>query len=863
VSLWLLDKDYQERSIPTTGHRRTIKLGQHLHMVAVTVESAGLIPGEIYSYDMRFLPDVPAGASAPVSLVQATGDTDAKPLLSYFDHRRPTFCLPPADLTQLRIVHGSCRKPLGGGDLDALSLLDGLIAEAKNEPLLRPQQLLLTGDQIYADEVAAGMLTMITDAAVVLLNHGANSERIPIPPSSGAPANPATGYVPPGSRGWALAQEMAPYQRNYALGRSGFTSNDLDCHLISLGEYLCMYLFVWSDVLWDSGGSSGLQLPSAEAIFLMADALKHLVPHPLNDWADRLGSAGLNDYPDVRDGSVGGPWRTLSVKFPWERDEVREKVKEHNDRLVEFHHTLKAVRRALANIPSYMIFDDHEITDDWNMRLKYTAQIHESPLGRRVIQNGLVAYALCQHWGNRPEEFLDNDTYPPGMRLLQLLDGATGAEYESRSSDIGHRIGLPPPLDIRRERRMFHPPDSLTYNYTIEGPAHQVVVTDTRTWREYPATKPGSTKESPKDAVLLGEAQMMRQLCEEPAVPPLGKRTLLVVLTTNAPPIRAIRTAEKTDWFIHKFEHMPDLYEAWVMNARSTDLLFKRLSDRLPRVGERLRGHVLLLSGDVHHSFATQLYMNGGARIDDPATQRQPVDAVFTQLVSSALRNQDENTLELHREGHDFTKPGLKGWTASLLIPKGRQEVFYGWNVSPGVVTDVAKYETITGESAATYKYVRLKRSGTIGGEFDGQDGVWSQIGRLIESDRRLEFIKSPDWSYNLFYRSVQAVDDVPPLPPIPLLSSGGSSMQRRVSAFQYTQSLRGYVQTTKEGKRPREREVVGKNNICEITFDGPADNRRVRHTVRWSDPRGGNLNAPLNLRFATFTLSLKPIILD
>ena len=74
----------------------------------------------------------------------------------------------------------------------------------------------------------------------------------------------------------------------------------------------------------------------------------------------------------------------------------------------------------LANIPSYMIFDDHEVTDDWNMTRDTCKALYGHPLGLRVAQNALVAYSLCQHWGNVPEVF---EGTGPGKALLDLLDG--------------------------------------------------------------------------------------------------------------------------------------------------------------------------------------------------------------------------------------------------------------------------------------------------------------------------------------------------------------------------------------------------------------------------------------------------------
>ena len=74
-------------------------------------------------------------------------------------------------------------------------------------------------------------------------------------------------------------------------------------------------------------------------------------------------------------------------------------------KLALFRKDLQDVRRMLANIPSYMICDDHEVTDDWNMTRDTCKSLYGHPLGLRVAQNALVAYSLCQHWGNVPEVF--------------------------------------------------------------------------------------------------------------------------------------------------------------------------------------------------------------------------------------------------------------------------------------------------------------------------------------------------------------------------------------------------------------------------------------------------------------------------
>ena len=90
-------------------------------------------------------------------------DTDDRWLpLGYDTLHLPGFVLPSAR-DKLKLIHGSCRKPHGGGP-DMLPLVDALISDSRALPGSRPQQLFLTGDQIYADDVAPGLLPALTEA---------------------------------------------------------------------------------------------------------------------------------------------------------------------------------------------------------------------------------------------------------------------------------------------------------------------------------------------------------------------------------------------------------------------------------------------------------------------------------------------------------------------------------------------------------------------------------------------------------------------------------------------------------------------------------------------------------------------------
>ena len=66
---------------------------------------------------------------------------------------------------------------------------------------------------------------------------------------------------------------------------------------------------------------------------------------------------------------------------------------------------LPAVRRLFAHLPVAMVFDDHGVTDDWNLNREWEETAYAHPFSRRIIGNALLAYLVNQGWGNRPEAF--------------------------------------------------------------------------------------------------------------------------------------------------------------------------------------------------------------------------------------------------------------------------------------------------------------------------------------------------------------------------------------------------------------------------------------------------------------------------
>ncbi|MFE0171923.1 alkaline phosphatase D family protein [Streptomyces sp. NPDC059002] len=93
------------------------------------------------------------------------------------------------------------------------------------------------------------------------------------------------------------------------------------------------------------------------------------------------------------------------------------------------------VRWLLSTVPSCMIFDDHDVIDDWNTSAAWLAEMRATPWWRERVLSGLMSYWVHQHLGNlRPEELESDDVYaavrttPDGTDALRAFAAAADAD---------------------------------------------------------------------------------------------------------------------------------------------------------------------------------------------------------------------------------------------------------------------------------------------------------------------------------------------------------------------------------------------------------------------------------------------------
>ncbi|MEU5953675.1 alkaline phosphatase D family protein [Streptomyces sp. NPDC047525] len=93
------------------------------------------------------------------------------------------------------------------------------------------------------------------------------------------------------------------------------------------------------------------------------------------------------------------------------------------------------VRWLLSTVPSCMIFDDHDVIDDWNTSAAWLAEMRATPWWRERVLSGLMSYWVYQHLGNLSPADLERDelyatlrTTPDGTDELRAFAAASDAD---------------------------------------------------------------------------------------------------------------------------------------------------------------------------------------------------------------------------------------------------------------------------------------------------------------------------------------------------------------------------------------------------------------------------------------------------
>ncbi len=68
-----------------------------------------------------------------------------------------------------------------------------------------------------------------------------------------------------------------------------------------------------------------------------------------------------------------------------------------------------AIRWLLSTLPSAMVWDDHDMHDDWNISTGWVREMRERPWWHERVEGGIASYWIYQHLGNLPPDELRAD----------------------------------------------------------------------------------------------------------------------------------------------------------------------------------------------------------------------------------------------------------------------------------------------------------------------------------------------------------------------------------------------------------------------------------------------------------------------
>ncbi|MDQ2750447.1 MAG: alkaline phosphatase family protein [Actinomycetota bacterium] len=268
------------------------------------------------------------------------------------------------------------------------------------------------------------------------------------------------------------------------------------------------------------------------------------------------------------------------------------------------------VRWLMSTVGTSMIFDDHDVRDDWNTSHLWREDMKLQSWWQERIVGALSSYWVYQHLGNlSPDELAHNDLYQ------RVRAGAGDAEpllrefaaHADREADGAKGTRWSYRRDFGRVRLVMI--DSRCGRILAEG--HRSMVSESEfSWIE-------EQVDGEYDHLLIGTS-----------LPWLLPRALHDIESWNEVLCAGVRGTRVAKW-AEKMRRAADL-EHWASFRES----FDRLAALLASVGRGEHGGqagapatVCVLSGDVHHAYVAQ------------AQYEEQVDSPVYQLTCSPLHN--------------------------------------------------------------------------------------------------------------------------------------------------------------------------------------------------------------------------------
>ena len=256
----------------------------------------------------------------------------------------------------------------------------------------------------------------------------------------------------------------------------------------------------------------------------------------------------------------------------------------------------EANRWLLSTVPIAMIFDDHDVRDDWNSSLSWKREMEATTWWHGRIVAGLASYWVYQHLGNlSPAERADDEVW----QAIAAHDGAEELDLSVMLDEFAERCD--------RE------PTTYRWSYCRDFGDDRLIVLDSRAARELDPRRRALVDEEETawfDERMRGGFRHLVVATSLPFLLPTGLHHLEAwneAISEGAWGRVAARAGER-------LRQALDL-EHWAAFQRS----FRRVAAITTDVADGNRGAapqtVTFLSGDVHYSYVSEVDRASGSRI--------------------------------------------------------------------------------------------------------------------------------------------------------------------------------------------------------------------------------------------------------
>ncbi|GAB3335032.1 alkaline phosphatase D family protein [Chromohalobacter beijerinckii] len=498
---------------------RRVRVGTHAWLHLIDVPLATPLPcNRSIGYDLLVTDDADG---------KTQGIADWASHLLHDEAIRPSFVLRSRFDS---LLHGSCRKPHHPSG-DGLARADAHVEAMRGSPERMPAALVMSGDQIYADDVAGPMLVAIHALIQRLGLFGECVQGAVVEDADSLYMHPDTYYRREHLLPAFEANEKLRERFFGGVRKPVFTTSSAHNHLITLAEVIAMYLLTWSPT----------------------------------------------------------PWTLIEVARPALDDSLAETFDTEAGIIAAFREGLPRAARVMAHLPTLMIFDDHDVTDDWNLSAAWEETAYGHPFSRRIIGNALLGYLLCQGWGNDPDAF--RSLWPTLEALFEQRDAEGRLDCQAQDALI----------------KRLHDFDHWHYQLPSTPP---LVVLDTRTQR-WRSERHRHHPSGLMDWEALSELQQTL----------LGQYSVIVVSPAPMFGVKLIEGIQRLFTLAGK----PLLVDAenWMAHRGAASVMLNIFRHT------RTPGNYVILSGDVHYSFVYDIEIR----------HRQHGPRLW-QITSSGLKNE-------------------------------------------------------------------------------------------------------------------------------------------------------------------------------------------------------------------------------